>query len=288
MKRPITLLILLLVSLNMYGQKVLTASGTNTYVIPANVTLEQAEFYAVEQAKLRVIADTFGTVVGSSSTLTITENGDKSSFDSFTFGQTEVKGEWLETIGFPVIVREVINNEFVLNVTISGKIREIVSASIDFQAKVLRNGVTDNCESDRFKERDRMYLSFVSPENGYVSIYMTDGKVVQCLFPYSGLDSEYMKVKADERYVFFSKKESGAIDPVRVKECPLGCSADNEPNRIYVIFSPNKYSKAIDHSGLDSNMPRTLSYYDFHNWLSKHKSIDNEMVCKPFDIIISK
>lgn len=285
-----TLIVLLAICFahDLSAQKIQQVKGTETYVIPKNMTLKQAEVYAVKQAKLRLIADEFGTIVGVSSTMTFSNRDGQSSSSSFTIGDTEVKGEWLETTAGPDIVRKVVNNEFVLDVTIAGKVREIISAPIQFHSKVLRNGVTDNCESDSFRHRDYMYMSFQSPEAGYVSIYITDGKDVQCLFPYNGLPAEYMRVDADKKYVFFSKEKSGELDPNRVATCRLGCKEDNEHNRIYLIFSPNKYSKAVDHSAHQANAPRTLSFEEFHNWLSRLRRLDKELTYKPFDIIINK
>ncbi|MBQ8573266.1 MAG: hypothetical protein IJ450_00225 [Bacteroidales bacterium] len=279
---------LLCIVSNVQAQKTLIDKGTGIFVIPKNMTIEQAEVEAVRQVQNQIIEDNFGTVVGSASTITMSNRNGQSETTSFTFGDTEVRGEWLETTSGPDIERKLINGEFALQVTIAGKIREIVSAPIMYNAKVLRNGVEDNCESDTFKYGDYMYMSFQSPEDGYLSIYITDGKDVQCLFPYEGLQSDYMHLKADKRYVFFSRAHSGEIDPGRVAICKLGCQEDNEHNRIYLIFSPNKYSKAVDYSASMDNMPRHLSFEEFHNWLSKLRRLDKELTCKPFDIVISK
>lgn len=284
--KALMVLSLLCIVSNVQAQKTITDKGTGLFVIPKNMTIEQAEVEAVMQVQNQIIADNFGTIVGSASTMTMSNRNGEAQTNSFTFGDTEVKGEWLETTSGPHIVRKVVNNEFVLEVTIAGKIREIVSAPIMYNAKVLRNGVTDNCESDNFKHRDYMYMSFQSPEAGYVSIYITDGKDVQCLFPYRGLQADGMQVKADKRYVFFSKENSGELDPMIVKRCQLGCQEDNEHNRIYLVFSPNRYSKAVDHSAGDA--PRVLSFEEFHNWLSKLRRLDKDLTCKPFDIVIRK
>ncbi len=290
MKRIWIIILVALVGLStdLHAQRELTVRGTESYVIPKNMTMEQAEVFAVESAKLRIIADNFGTVVGSTDILTIANKDGMSSVESLLMAGTEVKGEWIATVGEPRITRKVVNNEFVLEVTIAGKIREIVTAPVLFNAKVLRNGVTDNCESDSFRNGDYMYMSFQSPEDGYLSIYITDGNDVQCLYPYKGLPSEYMHVSADIRHLFFSKEHSGIIDPNRVDKCRLGCQNDNEPNRIYLIFSPNKYSKAVDYSASEDKMPRHLSFKEFHNWLSKLRRLDKELTCQTFDILISK
>lgn len=273
---------------SLHAQQIRTVKGKELFVIPKSMTIDQAEAAAVDQVKLRIIADNFGTIVGSGTTMVMSNSNSESYTSSFTFGETEVKGEWLETTSGPFIERKVINNEFVLEVTIAGKIREIVSAPVMFSARVLRNGVTDNCESDSFRNGDYMYMSFQSPEDGYLSIYITDGNDVQCLYPYKGLPSEYMRVSADIRHLFFSKEQSGIIDPNRVDKCRLGCQNDNEHNRIYLIFSPNKYSKAVDYSASDSRMPRHLSFEEFLGWLSKLRRLDKELTCQSFDILISK
>lgn len=272
-------------AVNMQAQQTRTATGSAMLVIPKNMTIEQAEVKVVEEAKNKIIADNFGTIVGSATTLTLSDRNGESHTSSFTFGDIEVKGEWLETTNGPHIERKVVNGEFVLEATISGRIREIQSAPIMYKASVLRNGVEDNCASDTFRHGDYMYVSFQSPEAGYLTIYITDGKDVQCLYPYPGLSAEYMKVPADKKYIFFSKEHCGDLDPMNVQRCKLGCSEDNEQNRIYLIFSPNKYSKAVDYYA-EEDAPRHLSFEEFQNWLSKLKRLDKELTSQPFDITI--
>lgn len=285
--KPIIALLLFCMSANLHAQREITDRGTFSYVIPKNVTLDQAEVFAVESAKLSIIADNFGTVVGSNANLLISNRGGVSSVESLILAGTEVRGDWIATIGEPKITRKVVNNEFVLDVTIQGRIREIVSAPIEFHARVLRNGVTDNCVSERFNEGDRMYISFQTPEDGYLSIYMTDGTIVQCLFPYDGLSAEHMEVQAGRRHVFFSKDHSGDIDPFMVKDLTVSCNTDNEHDRIYMIFSPHKYAKAVDYSN-ESVMLRELSFEEFHSWLSRLRRMDKDLTYKAFDIIINR
>ncbi len=278
---------LLNVAVNMQAQQTRTETGTGIFVIPKNMTIEQAEVEAVKMVQNKIIADNFGTIVGSFTAMTLSDRNGESYTSSFTNADIEVKGEWLETTSGPHIVRKVANNEFILEVTISGRIREIQSAPVMFKACVLRNGVEDNCESDTFRHGDNMYVSFQSPEDGYLTIYITDGKDVQCLYPYPGLSAEYMKVSADKKYIFFSKEHCGVLDPMNVQRCKLGCSEDNEQNRIYLIFSPNKYSKAVDYDGKEG-APRYLLFEEFQNWLSKSRRLDKELVERHFDITIRK
>lgn len=100
-------------SVNASAQQTRTAKGTEIYVIPKNMTLDRAEAVAVEQAKLRIIADNFGTIVGSSSTMTLSNKNGVSQSEIFTFGETEVKGEWLETLDGPHVERKVVNKKVI-------------------------------------------------------------------------------------------------------------------------------------------------------------------------------
>lgn len=287
MKRTVTLAIIILsIVLPASAQRTVTDRVTYTYVMSDTETVRDAEIAAVKQAQLQMIADHFGTLVNSATTITMSNVNGQSDVRNFTFGETEVKGEWLRTIGTPQIERQCIDNHFLIKVTIRGEIREIVSNPVNFRFKILRNGSDDRFESTNFKHGDYLCLSFQTPEDGYLTVYLTDGETVQCLYPYPGLPASAMNVRADRKYVLFSKEESGDLDPNLVRRMPLGCTRQTEHNRIYVIFSTNKFSKAVDYDG--GEMPRHLSFTDFHSWLSSVRKRDTGMVVSPVDIIISK
>lgn len=286
MKRFLTLVLSAHICFMLHAQHVVTASGSDIFVIPRDMTLSQAEHMAVEQVKLRIIADHFGTVVGSSTSMVMSDRDGISTVSSTMFSETEVRGEWVETIGEPRIERSVVNNEFVLNVSISGKIRELKTTPIDLEARILRNGHTDECESSTFYAGDYMTMSFRTPVDGYVAIYMTDGQSVQCLYPYRGQPAESMRVKQDLRHVFFSKEVPGQTDPMAVRRCRLGCSQDNELNRIYLVFSPERFTKALENEGTGS--VGEMSFEEFHRWLSMLRRHDELMNLRTYDIVIRR
>ena len=89
----------------MSAQRIVSGRYTYRYVLSDSETVKQAEVNAVKQAQLGMIADHFGTLVSSTTAITITET---SSF--ITYGDTEVKGEWLEDTAAPVIIKSVIND----------------------------------------------------------------------------------------------------------------------------------------------------------------------------------
>ena len=58
----------------------------------------------------------------------------------------------------------------VVSVKVKGQAREILSASIDYQARILRNGIEDKFESDLFKNGDDLFLSFTPCQVSLLSI----------------------------------------------------------------------------------------------------------------------
>ena len=66
-----------------------------------NISLEEAKRIALERAKIQAIADEFGTIVSQSNTTLVSNRNGESSSDFFSLGGSEVKGEWIETIGQP-------------------------------------------------------------------------------------------------------------------------------------------------------------------------------------------
>ena len=292
LKRILLFASLALVPLMSSAQRTLTASGTYTHYAPMNVTPDQAELTAIERAKVDIIEKEFGRVVGVNNYTEIVNEGYQSSVKFLSLGESEVKGEWIETIGKPIIQHEFANNMQVITVSISGRIREVKTAKIDLDAKVLRNGVADKYESSEFKDGDDFYVSFVSPVDGYVAIYLYDLSGVNRLLPmkYSGHPAYF--VSADTKYVFFAdgvslyddiaKKNQNAIH----SDYGLTCSGESEVNRIYIIFSPNKFSTASDNITDDVTAPASIDFDGFQKWLSRCRKRDKEMALSIRDVVI--
>lgn len=271
------------------AQKVQKVSGEYTYYAPTSVSLDQARQIALDRAKIQLIADEFGTVVSSTNITRIANTNGTSDIQMTTLGESEVKGEWIETIGEPKYEIGYENDMLYVKVSISGKIREIVSASIDIKAKLLRNGVEDKFESDQFRSGDDMYLSFQSPVDGYLTVYLYDGDdTVFCLLPYQSQSVGQIPVQANQRYVFFSCKESQNISSNLVDEYALTCTKELELNRLYVIFSPNLYSKAVDAQSNTMSLPRMLGFNEFQKWLSTSRTRDTQMTLNVINLTITK
>jgi len=199
----------LLFSITLSAQKMKRVDAEYIYHAPENVSLEEAKRIALERAKLQAIADAFGTVVSQSNFTTVANRNGKSDVDFFSLGGSEVKGEWIETIGEPEYSISYERNMLVVKVSVKGKAREMVSAQIDIVAKVLRNGTEDKFESDEFRSGDDLYLSFISPISGYLAVYLVDAEqTTYCLLPYRNQTNGIYKVEANRRYLFFHIKEA--------------------------------------------------------------------------------
>ena len=279
---------LTLFSLTVLAQKTKTVEGEYTYHTPENVTLEQARRTALERAKIQALADEFGTIVSQTELSRVENVNGKSDINFLSFGGTEVKGEWIETIGEPIYNIRYEGDMLVISCSVKGKAREIVSAQIDFTAKVLRNGTEEKFESAEFRNGDDLYLLFQSPQKGYLAVYLVDADgQAFCLLPYRNQTEGIYPIKANQRYLFFNEKLAPREERSLVDEYVMTCERSSEHNQIYVIFSPKQFVKAVD-GNADEGLPRHLSSDDFNKWLVKCRKQDKDMNLKVVSIIIEK
>lgn len=290
MRHTVLLLFLLIGSLGIQAQQTKKVRGEYTYHAPENVTLEEAKRTALERAKIQLIAEEFGTVVAQTNTTFVENTDEESSVEFRSLAASDVKGEWIETIGAPEYSIGYEQNMLVVKVCVEGRIREIKSAKVDFTAKILCNGTEERFESSDFKDGDNLYLSFSSPTDGYLAIYLLDtNRDAFCLLPYPDDTDGKVFVKHGNRYVFFSidKKQQSKKDNTPVHEYKMTCEKGMESNFIYIIFSPNAFTKASD-TVADASLPRMLPYADFQDWLSRCRRKDKEMIVEVRQITIRK
>lgn len=288
MRRAVILLLTLLTT-SAFAQKVKTVEGEYTYHAPENVTMEQARRTALDRAKIQAIADEFGTIVQQTNTTRIQNTNGEAATDFYSIGGSEVKGEWLETIGKPEYTITYEDNMLIVTCKVKGKAREIVSAQIDFKAHVLRNGTDDKFEDDDFKSGNDLYLSFVSPVKGFLvaSISLTRTTRHSASFLIVRRWRESIPSSTNRRYVFFDIKSASPEERAMVDEYVMTCERSSEHNLIYIVFSPNPFAKAADSSSNDL-LPRELSYEDFQQWLVKCRKHDKDMNLRRIPIEITK
>lgn len=278
-----------LLTLSVSAQKVKTVVGTYEYRAPKNITQEEAERIALERAKLQAIADKFGTIVSQSNFTAINNTNGISEVDFFSLGGSEVKGEWIETLGEPDIVRSFgEDGSLIVHVTVKGRIREITNARVDFQAKVLCNGTDLKFERTNFRSGDDLYLYFKSPTDGYLNVYLLDevSQTVYCLLPYRSSGQGAVKVEHDVPYIFFSKAKAEG-DTSGIDEYVMTCSRSSERNVLYVMFSTNEFTKANLESA-EELRPRQTEWEDFQEWAVKCRNRDKNLTIKRFILTIKQ
>lgn len=287
-KKYLCCFICIVFSICCFSQKIKTVDGEYTYVVPENVNLDKAKYIALERLKIQLIEEEFGATVSQSNSTLVKNNNGKSDVDFVLIGGSEVNGEWIETIGTPRYNIYYENNMLVVSVKAKGRIREIISTAVDVKSLVLRNGIEDRFESDTFKSGDDLYISFQSPTNGYLVVYLVDTEQrAFCLLPYQNMNEGSFNVEANKRYVLFSTQTASSELKPYVDEYTMTCTHDQEINQLYVIFSTSPFVKAIDDK-LEKELPRELSNEDFRKWLTKYRTRDTNMVVKKTTITIRK
>ena len=287
-KKYLCCLICIVFSICCFSQTIKTVDGEYTYVVPENVNLDKAKYIALERLKIQLIEEEFGATVSQSNSTLIKNNNGKSDVDFVLIGGSEVNGEWIETIGTPRYNIYYEKDMLIVSVKAKGRIREIISTAVDVKSLVLRNGIEDRFESDTFKSGDDLYISFQSPTNGYLVVYLVDTEQrAFCLLPYQNMKEGFFNVEANKRYVLFSTQTAASELKPYVDEYTMTCTHDQEINQLYVIFSTSPFVKAIDDK-LEKELPRELSNEDFQKWLAKYRTRDTNMVVKKTTITIRK
>lgn len=290
MKRQFLLILSLLQIMIGYSQRVAKVSATYTYYAPETMSVEEAKRVALDRAKIQAIADEFGTIVSQSTSTVISNKNGETDEQFYLYGGSDVKGEWIETIGEPKYNINYTDNTLVVICNVTGKAREIVSSGIDFIAKPLRNGTNLRFESNLFKDGDDLYLYFQTPVNGFIAVYLLDEitQTVYNILPYKSQNISAVPVEANRDYVFFSKDQASREYKGIVDEYVLSCDNPREYNTLYILFSPTQIGKRTGFDSSIDDKPDNISYNDFKQWLSKTLSKDNKIQFQEINISISK
>lgn len=273
---------------NIHAQQTKTVTAEYTYYGPENISPEQAKQIALERAKLQEIEKAFGSVVQQTNKRVIQTKNGVSSIDFYSEGDSEVKGEWIETIGEPEFIIYNEDHFQIVIVKVKGKIRERKTAAIDIEAKVLCNGTASRFESEHFKNDDDLFLNFHSPVDGFLAVYLVDAnQTATCLLPYEEQTNGAYNIKANESYVFFSEKYADPAEAAQVVEYKMTTEREVEHNTIYIIFSTNQFFKAKDNLSTERQL-RELPFKEFNQWLAKSRKQDINMQVIKKNITIKK
>lgn len=287
-KRVILCLLSLVIGLTCKCADIKTVTGEYTFVGDGTQSPVDCRRLALEGAKLQALAREFGTIV--SQDIYQRETSGTKSDDTYfsSMSSTEVKGEWIADDGDPVYETFFDSDgNIVVKCRIRGKARAISNESVDFAASILRNGKDARNADTSFRDGDDMYLSFLSPVDGYVAAFLVGEDMdVYRLLPYGSDNSGQVKVKHGKTYLFFDAA-SDETPGRQVDEYRLTASSPVERNSIYVVFSPSPFSLRAD-SRKNSDLPPRQTFKDFSKWLSDSRRHDTKMGVRVMHIEITQ
>lgn len=265
-----------------FAQKTRTASGSYTYVIPEDQTISEAKQTALDQCKKIILQNTFGTYIHSTEIAHTEDGADHYLQESVS----DVKGEWIETIGEPKFTASVTNGQFLITVALTGKIREIVFAQTEINTHLARKYNNDYRQANTFTNGDYFFLTLQTPVPGYVVVYLTDATTATCLLPYPTLSLGSVPVKPGIDYVFFARDKSYDELPVySINEYVAITYRKVEVNRVHVLFSTTPFAKA---PGQKTDKLETIPIRDFQKWLARVRNQDPNMVVKELSLTIEQ
>ncbi|MDE7385633.1 MAG: DUF4384 domain-containing protein [Muribaculaceae bacterium] len=251
------------------AQKTKNVSASYTYYAPETVSIEDAKKIAIERARIQAIADEFGTVISQNTSTVVSNKNGESDTQFFSFGGSDIKGEWVADTTTPEVSVTYEDNMLVVHAKVCGKAREKKTADFDLSIKTLCNRI----ESERFHNNDRLSVRFQTPVNGFLSIWLADDnlKKAYCLLPYENSNGEAREIKSKNDYELLSTADPQY--PFR-EETILTTENDEEINRLIFIFSTKKFTMPLTNNG--EYVPE-LALSKFTEWLQKNRIKDEYM-----------
>ena len=292
MKRTLLIICALLICLVSFAGDIKHISITYDYISDnPNETPEQAEHIAIQRAQQKALEEHFGLdVVGITSVmLRNRQEGQQVSSTSnvFSLRETSVRGEWIETTSQKVLNKTFEKGFWHVKVYIAGRARNHSTEKPEIHYAFINNA-HDKQNRDQYYDGDDIFLRFTSPISGVLCVYLVDAEQnAYCLLPYQSSAIGYQKIDANQEYLFFSTSTDPNADGYT-----LNCMQSSEQNALYVIFSPNTFTKAADQQAgknwRDEQLPRFLSYEDLMKWLAKNQTRDENMVVRREVVTIRK
>ncbi len=299
----------------MAAQEVVTVTGQAQVDYPDFKSRKQVEKDASDLAIVNALEVAFGRAVieGNSTYVSNLNSGQKTQTSTVfnMIANTYVKGE----------VVEIIDQEFreVKGIAeIGGKKKEIreLNCKVKIRARELPDEAPEflatplacpdlKCARTDFKTDESIYLYFRSPANGYLSVFLDDGKVAQRLLPYSamtGASENGASIEGNKDYMLFSRSDEHNYFGSRqvVDEYQLYAETPHDQNRIFILFSPTPIETPALRSGLNQQIltdfekdkgyriPRATESEKFQDWLIKSRLRKKDLSVKMIDITITK
>ena len=304
MTRKVVLVVSILLTIPLvqgFSQRIFSAQGIAKIRLEENLSREETRDIARQQARQNAIETIFGSYVSKDAYVDVADGRTDVSIAS----SSELKGEWLKTNdeSFKEETRKIkdsygARNEIWIVCEVKGKVREIETPMIRYTFAT-KNCVLEACESTDFENGESFYLTFETPVEGYLSIYLVDGEQAFRILPYQDMPSMYLHnipVQADVEYTFFSPDRSfdyfENFSYFLTDEIYLETEKENEFFKVYVLFSPKPFAKPILDSSIEVageyGIPKTLSKRNFEVWVQDNRIYDTDFYFQTQNIRIQK
>lgn len=295
--------IMSITSITAFCQKAEVVDITETAEIFAtkNESEASAKQRAIEAAQLEGLYKAFGMSI--SQMYEITESSEDGT-QAFSISTTDVNGEWIQDLAEPKITVKPSDGGYWYIATVKGRGRRIAREHVDLDVRFLYGLDEDRqqCKGD-YDEGDNFYLYFCSPIDGYLTVYLRDddeNQTMQAILPYEGQGGEAYTIKADKKYIFFSKEKAEPEMAKFTRALKLYSRKWVDVNTVYIVFSPNPFSRSKTTANKSEEqtvnigsqkinlMPRETTAKNFRKWLSKRQCEDYKLQLKQKQITIKK
>lgn len=260
-----------------------TVEGEATWYDDGSLSRKECMRLALEQARVNALALNFGTIISQDIMQSDKIVNGREVNDFLALSTTEVRGEWISDIGEPqYIFSHDADENLIVTCRVKGKAKAVTNDEIPFQALILRNGERDINAETSFRDGDEMKLLFSAAADGYVNVFLEDeSRTVYSLLPYPRDSKSEVKVRKDKNYIFFRASDSEFGPP---EEIILTSADHREYNRIYVLFSPERFSRPVMEP-TSVGLP-AMSADNFSKWLVKLKRNDPRLGVRAINIMI--
>lgn len=271
------------------AQKIRVVSAEYTYHVPETVTPAQAKQIAIEQARVKAIAEEFGTAVAQTSTVNISNANGKSDVSVKSIGVNDVKGVWIGDIEEPKLTAQVSpdGKQLIYTAKVHGKARARNTAEISLDVAILHHNTEGNVfkyypnNKDKNKNEEDFAIKFKAAADGFVAAFVLDDNndVAFCMVPDEKGNGIAVPVEKSKEYHFLEAK-SGS-DEITY----FTTDKTTETDRIYIIYSTRQFVMPLTTMG---EYTPILSIRAFENWLHNNLAKDDMMSVVQRSVTIKK
>lgn len=250
--------------------------GKMTYVGDRKLSIEENEQNCIEQARINALADKFGTTIRDLTKDEYFGDGGNSSNSFQHLTAASVKGRWLRDTKDPVLHMYFDSeNQFIIECEVWGEAREIKAAGIDLKWNICAGTPSEGSISEVFNHKQRLYIPFRSPIDGYVNVYLIDeNDVVNCLLPYREDRDGVFDVQGGSDYMFFDRENLPSKYP---HHYIMTTTSPSSRNKLVMVFSKNRFSKCNVNRG-DKVHLDDIPLNDFNKWIMNCQAQDDDFI----------